>query len=286
MAGVEKIGIIGAGIMGCGIAQAAAQAGFQVTLRDVEAKLLERAEGVIDKNLQTLRSKGLLMPEQVTETKDRISMTLNVEEAAHDAQLIIEAIPEKMELKKQLFADLDKICPPSTVLASNTSSLSITVIASATKRTDKVIGIHFSNPVAVMKAVELIKGNDTSDATLQLAQDVCSRMGKETYVSRDSPGFIGSRLLAVFINEALMLAWEGVATPEAIDTACKLQLRHPMGPLELADFIGLDTVLSVQEFMRQEMGDRFRPCPMLKQLVSAGYTGRKSGRGIYTYKKD
>jgi 3-hydroxybutyryl-CoA dehydrogenase len=285
VAGIERVGVMGAGVMGSGIAQVVAQAGYQVTIRDIEEKLLVRCLNFIDESLEIMKEKGKIAAEERGKILSRIKTTLNVEEAAEESDLVIEAIPEDMNLKKQLFTDLDNICSSHTILATNTSSLSITVIASMTRRPDKVIGMHFSNPVPAMRGVELVKGKDTSEETLEITKDVCMQMGKDFFISSDFPGFTGNRLLPLFINEAFYLVWQGISTPKDVDKACKLQLRHPMGPLELADFIGLDTLLAILEHLYREMDDKYRPCPLLKQFVQAGHLGRKTGKGVYDYEK-
>jgi 3-hydroxybutyryl-CoA dehydrogenase len=280
---VNKIGVIGAGIMGSGIAQVAAQAGYEVIMRDVEQKYIDRAFDTINKSLGMMREKGKISSDQMNQIVGRIKSTLDLKEAAKEAELVIEAVPEDMELKKQVFKDLDEYCPKEIVLATNTSSLGITSIASATKRPEKVIGMHFSNPVPVMMGVELIKGRDTSEETLEVAKEVCQKMGKEFFIAADFPGFAGNRMLPLFVNEAFYLLWENIASAEDIDKLCKVLLRHPMGPLELADFTGLETMLSVLEYLHKEIGEKYRPCPLLKQLVAAGHLGRKTGRGVYKY---
>jgi len=283
MVKIEKIGVIGAGIMGSGIVQVAAQGGYKVTMRDVEDKFIEHAFDTIRKSLGLMKEKGKITAEEVDKILARIKGTLKIEEATENAGLIIEAIPEDLELKKQLFKNLDAMCPPPVVLATNTSSLSITAIASATKTPERVVGMHFSNPVPVMMGVELIKGRDTSEDTLEVAKEVSRKMGKDFFIAADFPGFAGNRMFPLFLNEAFYVLWEGIASAEDIDKMCKLQLRHPMGPLELADFTGLDTILSVLEYLHREMGEKYRPCPLLKQLVAAGHYGRKTGRGVYKY---
>ena len=280
---VKRIGVFGTGIMGSGIAQVAAQGGYQVIMRDIDQKFLDRASATIQKSLGMMKEKGKLSAEQVSEIMARIKGTVDFNEAAKDVDLVIEAVNEDLELKKKIFAELDKTCSPDTILGTNTSSLSITAIASATARPDKVIGIPFANPVPVMMAAEIIRGRDTSDETLEAALAVCKQMGKDTFIALDFPGFAGNRLLPLFINEAFYVVWEGIATPEDVDKACKLMLRHPMGPMELADFTGLDTILSILEYLHKEMDDKYRPCPLLKQLVAAGHLGRKTGRGVYKY---
>jgi 3-hydroxybutyryl-CoA dehydrogenase len=214
---------------------------------------------------------------------DRISGTTDLREAVSDADMVIEAVPEDLALKKKIFTQLDVLCPKHTFLVTNTSTISISAIASATKRPEKVIGLHFANPVPVMPGVEVIKGLITSEDTLENSLQFLKAIGKEYYVARDAPGFIGNRLLPLFINEAFNVLWEGIATAEDIDKSTKLSFRHPMGPFELADLIGLDQLLKGLEYMYGEYGERYRPSPMLKQLVAAGYYGRKTGRGVFTY---
>jgi len=280
---VGKIGVIGGGIMGSGIAQVAAQAGYQVVIRDVEEKYLQQALNTINKSLGIMKEKGKLTSEQVDQILGRIRGTLDLKQVASDANLIIEVVPEDLELKKQVFKELDEICPRDTVLATNTSSLSVTTLASVTSRPEKVIGMHFSNPVAVMMGVEVIKGKDTSDETLEVVKEVSEKMGKKTFVVQDFPGFAGNRILPLIINEAFYLLWERIISPEDLDELCKTLFRWPMGPCELGDLVGLDTILSILEYLHKEVDDKYRPCPLLKQAVAAGHLGRKSGRGIYEY---
>lgn len=280
---VGKIGVIGGGIMGSGIAQVAAQAGYQVVIRDVEEKYLQQALNTINKSLGIMKQKGKLTSEQADQILGRIRGTLELKQVVSDANLIIEAVPEDLELKKQVFKELDEICPRDTVLATNTSSLSITTLASVTSRPEKVIGMHFSNPVTVMMGVEVIKGKDTSDETLEVVKEVSEKMGKKTFVVQDFPGFAGNRILPLIINEAFYLLWERIISPEDLDELCKTLFRWPMGPCELGDLVGLDTILSILEYLHKEVDDKYRPCPLLKQAVAAGHLGRKSGRGIYEY---
>jgi len=283
MAYVTRISVIGAGIMGSGIAQVAAQAGYPVIMRDIDMKFVEKGFEAIRKSLSLLERKGKITADDSADIIDRIKGTIDIGEAAQQCDLVIEAAPENQELKRKLFAELDVLCPVKTILASNTSSISITSIGTATNRRDKVIGMHFSNPVPVMTGVELIRGYDTSQETVDVIKEVAKQMGKESFVSADVPGFISNRLLQLFINEAFYVLRDGIATAEDIDKACQSQFRHPMGPLATADLIGLDTVLSILEYEHRELGEKFRPCPLLKQMVTAGYLGRKTGRGVFTY---
>lgn len=280
---IKKISVLGAGIMGSGIAQVAAQAGFQVVMRDLEDRFLQQGLKSIKTSLRMMKEKGKLSSEEVSKILGRIKSTVDFKEAASDSDLVIEAIPENLDLKKQIFHELDETCPEHTILATNTSSLSITAIASATKRPHKVVGMHFANPVPVMPGIELIKGRDTSEETLEIAKEVINKMGKQFFVAADFPGFLGNRLLMLFINEAFNLAWQGIGSPEDIDKGCKLSFRHPMGPLELADLIGLDTVLAILDYLHKEISERYRPSPLLRQMVAAGHYGRKTGRGVYGY---
>jgi len=277
----NKIAVVGAGIMGSGIAQVAAQSGYQVNLNDLEERFLERALKAMRKSLELMERKGKLT-EPIKTILAKIHCTTDFEEAVREANLVIEAVPEILELKKEIFQKLDRICPPSTVLATNTSSISITTIASVTRRPEKVIGIHFSQPVPIM-GVEIIRGSATSEETLQTALELCQRMGRETFIAKDFPGFVGNRLFTIYINEAFWVLWQGIASAEDIDKCAKNQLRHPMGPFEVADFVGLDTMLDILEYLHQELDDRYRPCPLLKQLVAAGRLGRKTGHGVYKY---
>jgi 3-hydroxybutyryl-CoA dehydrogenase len=285
MAKVEKICVIGAGLMGHGIVQVAAQAGYWVMMRDIEEEFLKRGLDSINNSLRLMKEKGKISAEEINNILARIKTTLSLEEAAKNSDLVIEAVPENMDLKKRLFEDLDRMCPPHTVLATNTSSLSVTAIASTTKRPDKIIGMHFASPVQVMMGVEIIKGRDTSEETLQIIKEVSKKMGKDFFIASDFPGFAANRLLPLFINEAFYLLWQSISSAEDIDKSCRMNLRHPMGPLELADFIGLDTILSILEYLHREIDDKYRPCPLLKQFVQAGHLGRKTGKGVYDYSK-
>jgi 3-hydroxybutyryl-CoA dehydrogenase len=283
VAEIQKVAVIGAGTMGNGIAQVLSHAGYKVAMMDIKQEFLDRGFESIKSSLAKMQEKGKVSVEQAARIIENIDGRLDIKSAASDADLVIEAVPEELELKKDIFRQLDEICPAETILASNTSNCSITAIASATGRPEKVIGMHFSNPVPIMVGVELITGLDTSEDTLQTAKDVVIKINKEFWVAKDSPGFAGSRVLLLYINECFLILGEGIATAEDIDRNFKLALNHPMGPLELADLIGLDQLLHGLEYMNKEFGEKFLPSPLLKKLVSAGYYGRKTGRGVYKY---
>jgi 3-hydroxybutyryl-CoA dehydrogenase len=280
---IKKVAVIGAGTMGNGIAQVHAQAGFQVAMTDTEERFLQRGFETIRKSLGLMTKKGTITEDQAKEVVTRIQGELSLEKAVADADLVIEAVPELLHLKQEVFRKLDQTGPPHAVLATNTSTISITAIASATKRPEKVVGIHFAAPVPVMKGVEIIKGLDTSAETLEVAKKMVRAIGKEFYVGKDGPGFVGNRVFPMFLNEAFNLLWEGVASAEDIDKMATLSLGHPMGPLTLADMIGLDQLLNGIEYLHRELGEKYRPSPLLKQLVAAGHYGRKTGRGVYKY---
>jgi 3-hydroxybutyryl-CoA dehydrogenase len=281
---IKKICVMGAGTMGSGIAQACAQAGYTISMRDISDEFVQKGLSNIRKPLGKRVEKGKMTQEEVDAILGRIHGTTSIEEAAKDSQLVIEAVIEDMPLKRELFAELDGLCPSEVVFASNTSSLSITEIGSATKRPDKVVGMHFFNPAPVMKLVELIRGTETSDETLEVVRELAVRLGKEPVEVRESPGFVVNRLLIPMLNEAFNLLNEGVASPEDIDKAMKLGTNMPMGPFELADYTGLDIGLFVMEVLYDETGDpKFRPSPLLRKYVRAGRLGRKSGRGVYDY---
>lgn len=282
---MKNIVVIGGGTMGNGIAHTAAASGFDVTLVDVNESILQRAVSTITNNLQRGVDKGKMTPEERDAIVGRIRPTTNVE-AITDADIVIEAIIEQLQAKTELFARLDKVTRPDCILASNTSSISITKIAAATSRPDKVIGMHFMNPVPVMTLVEVIRGIATSDDTWQKVEELSKKMGKTPIEVNDYPGFISNRVLMPMINEAIFTLYEGVATREAIDGVMKLGMNHPMGPLTLADFIGLDVCLAILRVLEQGFGDpKYRPCPLLVKMVDAGWLGRKSGRGFYEYPK-
>jgi 3-hydroxybutyryl-CoA dehydrogenase len=282
---MKNIVVIGGGTMGNGIAHTAAASGFDVTLVDVSEPLLQRAVSTITGNLQRGVDKGKMTAEERDAIVGRIKPTTDVASVA-GADIVIEAIIENLQAKTELFARLDKVTGPECILASNTSSISITRIAAATARPDKVIGMHFMNPVPVMTLVEVIRGIATSDETWQKVEDLARRMGKTAIEVNDYPGFISNRVLMPMINEAIFSLYEGVATREAIDGVMKLGMNHPMGPLTLADFIGLDVCLAILRVLEQGFGDpKYRPCPLLVKMVDAGWLGRKSGRGFYDYRK-
>jgi 3-hydroxybutyryl-CoA dehydrogenase len=280
---IKRIGVIGAGTMGNGIAQVFAQSGFAVTLVDVAAPMLDRARASIDKSLTKFVEKGKLAAADRDAALARLSMTASLEELAA-ADYVVEAIVENVDAKRTLFASLDAITRAETILSSNTSSISITVLGAATKRPDKVLGMHFMNPVPLMTLVELIRGQATSAASMQTATELCATLGKTGVEAADYPGFIANRILMPMLNEAFFAVMEGVGTPEAIDAVMKGGMNHPMGPLTLADFIGLDVCLAILNVLHDGLGDpKYRPCPLLRRMVAAGHLGRKSGRGFYTY---
>jgi len=280
---VHLIGVVGAGTMGSGIAQTFALHGFAVLLVDVADPLLDRARQGVAKSLDIFVKKGKLTNEDRDSTLGRLTTHTSLDRLV-EADYIVEAIVEHVDAKSALFTSLDAIAKPEVILASNTSSISITRLAAATKRPDRVLGMHFMNPVPLMTLVEMIRGQRTSDESMRTGSELCVRLGKTPVEAADFPGFIANRILMPMINEAIYAVMEGVGTPEAIDTVMKLGMNHPMGPLTLADFIGLDVCLAILNVLHDGLGDpKYRPCPLLRRMVAAGHLGRKTGRGFYTY---
>lgn len=283
MGEIRTIAVIGAGIMGRGIAHVAALGGYRTILEDILPAALRKAEGEIRANLDKAVELGKVSAADANAAFDRLSYAGSVEEAAREADMVIEAVPEEMESKIEIFTLLDKVCRPGTILASNTSSLSVTEIASVTYRAKKCVGMHFFNPVHKMKLLEVVRALETDEETIAAATGVGRRMGKEVVVIREAPGFITSRINAMIGNEAFYMLQEGVASAEDIDKALKLGLNHPMGPFELVDLVGLDTRLHILEYLHKSLGEKFRPAPLLVQYVKAGRLGRKAGRGVFEY---
>jgi 3-hydroxybutyryl-CoA dehydrogenase len=280
---IKTIGVVGAGTMGNGIAQVFAQSGYDVRLVDVAQPMLDRARTTIDRSLAKFVDKGKLAAAERDTTLARLSMSTALDDLA-DTDYVVEAVVENAETKRELFGRLDAITRPDVILSSNTSSISITLIGAATRRPDKVLGMHFMNPVPLMALVELIRGQCTSDESMRVATDLCGRLGKNGVEAADYPGFIANRILLPMLNEAFFAVMEGVGTPEAIDAVMRGGLNHPMGPLTLADFIGLDVCLAILNVLHEGLGDpKYRPCPLLRRMVAAGHLGRKSGRGFYVY---
>ncbi len=280
---IKRVGVVGAGTMGNGIAHLFARHGFPVVLCDVDQRFLDRGLNAISKNLEREVSKGKISPEEKQVAFNRIEPVLNRAKLS-ECDFVLEAATERLEVKTEIFRDLDQLCRPEVILASNTSSISITRLAAITSRADKIIGMHFFNPVPVMKLVEVIRGLATSNETFVTVRDLAAKLEKTPVEVNDAPGFVSNRVLMPLLNEAMYTVMEGVATPEAVDEVFKLGMAHPMGPLTLADFIGLDVCLDIMRVLQQGLGDpKYRPCPLLIKMVDAGWLGKKSGRGFYTY---
>ena len=280
---IQNVAVLGAGIMGRGIAYVAALGGYNTVLQDTSREQLEKATNDIGAILEKGMAMGRVTDSEAVEARRRLRTVASLDDAARQADLVIEAVPERMELKIEIFAQLDRVAPAHAILASNTSSLSITEMAAATRRAPQVVGMHFFNPVQRMKLLELVRALETSEKTLAQCEEVGRKMGKECVTVRESPGFVTSRINAMIGNEAFYMLQEGVASAADIDKALKLGLNHPMGPFELVDLVGLDTRLSILRFLHRTLGEKFRPCPLIEQYVAAGRLGRKSGRGVYEY---
>src|SRR6202044_1599873 len=280
---IRTVGVIGAGTMGRGIAYAAALGGYRTVLEDVSPQMREQGVAYISETLEEGVSRGQVTPEEKDKALKNLMTARSVEDVCREADLLIEAVPEEMEVKLEIFTIFDKFAKPGAILASNTSSLSITEMASITFRAENCIGMHFFNPVPKTKLLEIVRALETSDATLQACVEVGRKMGKEVVVIRESPGFVTSRINAMIGNEAFYMLQEGIASAEDIDKALKLGLHHPLGPFELVDLVGLDTRLSILEYLHKSLGEKYRPAPLLVQYVKAGRVGRKAGRGVYEY---
>ena len=280
---IQKVGVLGAGIMGRGIAQVCATGGFNVVMQDLSDDILRKSLGIIEQNLKKGIERGKVTPEDKDATLSRIRLVTSIQDAVSEADLVIEAVPENLKLKQNIFAEIEKFCQPYTILASNTSSMSVTEIGSAIQSPERTIGLHFFNPVHIMKLVEIVCGLETSEQTFKACEAACQQMGKQTVKINEYPGFVTTRVNALIGNEAFTMLQEGLGSPEDIDKALKLGLNHPMGPFEMVDLVGLDTRLQILEYLHQTLGEKYRPAPLMVKYVKAGRLGRKVGKGVYEY---
>jgi len=282
---IQKVAVLGAGIMGSGIVQVCAMGGFNVTMQDVGYEVMNKSLRIIEQNLQQGIERGKITKEEKENALSRIQMVIEIKDAVNDADLVIEAVPENLKLKQSVFSQAEQYSPVHTILATNTSSMSITEIASATQFPDKTIGLHFFNPVHIMKLVEIVCGLETSEETFTACAQACLKMGKQTVKINEFPGFVTTRINALIGNEAFTMLQEGLGTPEDIDKAIKLGLNHPMGPFEMVDLVGLDTRLNILEYLHRTLGEKYKPAPLMVKYVKAGRLGRKVGKGVYDYSK-
>ena len=281
--GIQKVGVLGAGIMGRGIAQVCAMGGFDVTMQDLNKEILSKSLNTIEQNLQKGIERGKVKPEEKETALSRIKLATRIQDAVKEADLVIEAVPENLKLKQDVFSEVEKYCPAHAIIASNTSSMSVTEIGSAVRSPERTIGLHFFNPVHIMKLVEIVCGLETSMETFEVCEAACQRMGKETVKINEYPGFVTTRINALIGNEAFTMLQEGLGSPKDIDKALKLGLNHPMGPFEMVDLVGLDTRLQILEYLHKTLGEKYRPAPLMVKYVKAGRLGRKVGKGVYDY---